>query len=71
MGRLDVLGEDEHADLRVLGLDPARGPGALVGEARRHPNVDHHEVGPVAGDGGEQPVGVAERGDDLVTSVLE
>ena len=71
MRGLDVLGEDEHADLRVLVLDLLGGARALVGEGGRHADVDHDELGPVTRDRGEQARRVAERGDDLVAAVLE
>ena len=51
VSRFDVLGEDEHADLRMRRLDLAR-RAPLVGEAGRHPDVDDHEIGTVAGHGG-------------------
>ena len=41
----------EYADAGVRLLDRPRRAGALVGEGRRHPDVDHHEVGAVRGDG--------------------
>ena len=64
--RLDVLRQDEDADLRaVLGADRLRGPEALVGVGRRHPDVDDRDVGVVLADGDEERVGVADLGDDL------
>ena len=39
--------------------------GALVGVRRRHPDVDHREVGPVFVDGGDEIDGVADRRDHL------
>ena len=71
VGRLDVLGEDEHAQLWVRLLDLPRCARALVGEGRRHPDVQDDEVGIVLGDRGQQPVASPERGDDLVSGVLE
>ncbi len=69
--RLDVLGEHEHADVRVGVADPARGADALVGVGRRHPHVDDGEVGLVLADRPAQPVGVADGGDHRVPAVLE
>ena len=43
--RLDVLREHEDAELRVRLLHVPRGEGALVGERRRHADVEHDEVG--------------------------
>ena len=71
MARFDVLGEDEHAEVRVGLLDLVRGLRALVGEGRRHPDVEDDEVGIVLGDRRQQPACVAERSDDLVSAVLE
>ena len=71
MGGLDVLGEDEHADARVRALDRVRGAGALVGEGRRHADVEHHEVGRQRGDRLEQAGRVADRRADLVAGVVE
>ena len=58
---LDVLGEDQHAELRVRLLDRRGRARALVGEGRRHPDVDDDEVGAMPRDRGQQVVGVAER----------
>ena len=46
--RLDVLGEHEHAGLRVVGADPLGRHQPLVGVRGRHPDVDQRDVGPVA-----------------------
>ncbi|HSD80007.1 MAG TPA: hypothetical protein VLB47_05075, partial [Solirubrobacteraceae bacterium] len=71
MRRLDVLGQHQHAEVRVLLLDVRGGPCPLVGERRRHADVEHHEVGPVASHPGPQVAGVSARGDDLVAAVHE
>ena len=44
---LDVLGEDEHADLGMILVDRLRGPQSLIGMAGRHPHVDDGHVGQV------------------------
>ena len=69
--RLDVLREDEHggARMRRANLDGCAHAFVLVG--RRHADVDDREVGIVLGDDGEQRLGVADAGDDVVTGVLE
>lgn len=71
MRRLDVLGEYEHAELRKPPPDLARGPCPLVGEGRRHTDVDDDEVGGLRVDRREQPVGVADQRYDLVAAILE
>ena len=43
----EVLGEHEHADLGLLAPDLDRRPQPVVGEVRRHPDVDDRDVGPV------------------------
>ncbi len=60
VGRLDVLGEDEHTQLGMHVLELPRRPRALVGEGRRHPNVEDDEVGVLLGDRGWQPVRIPE-----------
>ena len=42
---LDVLGEHQQRHVRPLLADHERGPHALVGERRRHPDVDDADVG--------------------------
>src|SRR4029453_11329426 len=44
---------------------------ALVGVGRRHPDVDHGDVGAVGGHDPEQRFGVAHGGDDLAAAVVE
>ena len=64
--RLDVLRQDEDADVRaVLGADRLRRPEALVGVGRRHPDVDDRDVRAMLADGLQERVGVAGLGDDL------
>jgi len=45
VARLDVLGEDHDAHARIALADLERRPEALVGERRRHPDVDQGRVG--------------------------
>ena len=42
---LDVLGEEQDPERRVLPAELDGRPEALVGEGRRHPDVDHRHVG--------------------------
>ena len=44
---LDVLGEEQDAEALVAGPQLEGEPQALVGEGRRHPDVDHRDVGRV------------------------
>ena len=63
-GRLDVLREDEDADVgAVLGADRLRRPEALVGVGRRHPDVDDRHVRSMAADGLQELIGGAGLGD--------
>src|SRR3954454_24875312 len=68
---LEVLGEQQDADLRSLLADPPRRARALVGERRRHADVDDRDVGGVLLDGPEQRVAVPHVGDDLLAGVRE
>ena len=70
-GGLDVLGQHQHADVRVGVADPAGRADALVAERRRHPDVDDGEVGLVLADGGAEAVGVVDGGDHVVAGILE
>ena len=45
VGDFDVLGEHQDRYLGQLGTDRPRGPQSLVGVGRRHPHVDHGDVG--------------------------
>ena len=49
-----VLGEHEHADVRLPAPDLDRRPQPVVGEVRRHPDVDHRDVGLVRADLAQQ-----------------
>jgi hypothetical protein len=55
----------------MLLLDRTVGAGAFVGEGGRHADVDDGEIGLFLCDGGEQLVGVAEGGDDVMAAVPE
>src|SRR5919201_3588178 len=52
-------------------LELPRCAGALVCEARRHPDIDDDQVGIVLHDRTPQPMRIAQGGDDLVPAVLE
>ena len=56
--RLDVLGEDQHADPGVVAADRHRRAQALVGVRRRHAHVDDRDVRLVTPDRQQQRVGV-------------
>ena len=71
VGVRDVLGEDEHAGVGVLGADLAGRPDPLVGLGRRHANVDDRDVGVVAAHLEHQLVGVPCLPDDLDLRLLE
>jgi hypothetical protein len=62
---LDVLGEHEHADLRVVVMDRQGGAQPLVGVGRRHAHVDDGHVGQVRGDGVPERLRVGDRGDHV------
>ena len=47
---LDVLGQHQHADIRVGGTDGRRRAETFVGEGGRHPDVDDQDVGRVGRD---------------------
>ena len=65
-GRLDVLREDEDADVgAVLGADRLRRPETLVGVGRRHPDVDDRHVRSMPADGLQELIGGAGLGVDL------
>ena len=64
VGRLDVLGEHQHGQLRLAAARLERGPDPLVGERRRQAHVADREVGLVALDDPQQPgpvLGLARR----------
>ena len=62
---LQGLGQQQDAELGVPLAQLDRGARALVGVGRRHPDVDHGEVGPVFVDGRDQINGVPDRCDHL------
>ena len=68
---LDVLRQHEDPDRRPPVADRDRRPQTVVGVRRGHPDVDDAQVGLVPLDGAEQLVGVADRGDDLLTGIGE
>ena len=68
---LDVLGEDQHADLGVLGADPLGGDEALVGVRRRHADVDDRGVGALEPHLSEQALGVIRLGHHVDAGVGE
>ena len=68
--RLDVLGEDQHGQVRVAAARLERGADPLVGERRRQAHVDDGQVRLVAGDDPQQPVAVLGLGDDLDVVLL-
>src|SRR5262249_23377434 len=57
--RLDVLGQDEHPDARVLGPDLPGGDQALVGVCGGHADVDDGRVRPGRADRVQQRGGIA------------
>src|SRR5205809_3395712 len=69
--RLDVLRQDEYADVRVLGSDLLRGYKALVGVAWRHANVDDRCVGTRKADVAEEFVSILGFGDDVDACLFE
>src|SRR2546429_180938 len=54
---LDVLGQDQQRDVRILAADDQRGPDALIGMRGRHPDVDDGQVRLVLGHRLEQLLG--------------
>ena len=70
VGRLEVLGEDEHRDGRMGAADLRRGDQPVVGVARRHPDVDDRDVGRVGAHLQHQVVGVVRAPDHVVARVL-
>ena len=63
--RLGVLAQHDHADVRVEVAQRVGGLQPLVGSARRHADVRHDDVGPLALDGGQECIEIAARRDDL------
>ena len=68
---LDVLGEHQQRHVRPLLADHQRGAHALVGERRRHPDVDHAHVGLVLLDGAQQRLAVGDAVDDVEAALVE
>src|SRR5919106_216735 len=68
---LDVLREHEHRRAGPPPADLERAAQSLVGERRRHPNVDDAYVGTFLLDRLDQPKRVADGGGDLVPFVHE
>ena len=65
---IDVLGEDDHADIRVLALDRGCGGDAFAGVAGRHADIDQCHVRARPGHGTDQGVGVAYGRGDLMAA---
>ena len=63
--------QDQDAGLRMLLADLPGRLHALGGVGRRHPDVDHHQVGLVAGDQRHQLGAVPGLADDLEAGALE
>jgi hypothetical protein len=68
---LDVLAEHQDGQTGVVAAQFDGGAQSLVGEARRHPDVGHHDVGAVLGDGAGELVGGADGGDDPVAEAFQ
>jgi hypothetical protein len=69
--RLDVLGQDEHPDAGVLGVDLLGGDQALVGMCGGHADVDDGRVRAGRADRVEQGGGVAHLAHHVDTGVGE
>jgi hypothetical protein len=48
IARRDVLAQHDHAGTRVMLPGPGCRLDALIGAGRRHPDVRHHDIGPLA-----------------------
>src|SRR3954447_18679981 len=68
---LDVLREQQDAEVRVGRSQAACYLCAIVGVIRRHADVDDRHVGLGLVDGGFKRVGVGGPGDDLVAGIVE
>src|SRR5438876_9156889 len=68
---LDVLGEDEHPDIGMLGADLLCGDEAFVGVVGRHADVDHGGVGLGHADRAQERGGVARLADHVDAGVCE
>src|SRR3954451_4447758 len=71
VGLLDVLGEHEHARLRLLGPDGRGRTQTLVGLRRRHADVDQRDVGLVCADLAQQVLRVSGLADDVHAGLLQ
>ena len=71
VGRLDVLAEQEHADVGVRLPDRHGRAQAVVGVRGRHADVDHGRVGAMRADLADEVVGVARLCDDVEAVRLE
>src|SRR5215471_11556719 len=69
--RLDVLGEHQHADLRVVGVDRLGGAQSLVGMGGRHAHVDDGHIGQVRVHCLPQRYRVGHRRDNVMTPAGE
>src|SRR5215469_8982092 len=69
--RLDVLGQDQHADARMPGADLMCGDNSLVGVRGGHADVDDRGVGPGRPHGSQQRCGVADLGCHVESRVRE
>jgi hypothetical protein len=71
VGGLDVLGQDQDADLGMLGADRLGGDQAFVGVGWRHPDVDQRRVGAGQAHVVEQALGVFGLGDHVDARVAQ
>jgi hypothetical protein len=71
VGRLEVLGEDEHRDSRVVTSDLRGRHKPVVGVAGRHPDVDDRDVGQRGLHLLHEVVGVVRAPDDLVAGLAQ
>jgi hypothetical protein len=67
----EVLGKDEHADIRVAGADLSRRYEPFVRLCRRHADVDDRDVRLRPGNLSQQLIGIAGLADDLDPRVCE
>jgi hypothetical protein len=65
------LREDQHAGLRTPPAKLERRPQPVVGALRRHPHVDHRDVGPVGKRLAQEVVRVPGLGGDLESGLAE
>ena len=71
MTGLDVLREEQDAELRIVAAETPRHAGAVVVVVRRHPDVDDCHVGLRLVNCGLQRDGIADLGHDVVAGVGE